>query len=155
MDDDQDLANWIAVVALGLVLAALAWVLVTLRPTSGGHGQVHASGSHVFGTLTDDGPLNQTQRCIDAAATRQVSGCAARSFAPSAAPTPSDRRVQRSTGPRVVVVAAPPTQVPVPSVQASLLPSTQQPRAPTKRSMPHHGPVPGGTTTPPHAGPRP
>jgi hypothetical protein len=160
MDDVQDLANWIGRVALGLVLAALAWVLVGVRPTSGDHGQVHASGSQISGALTDHGPLDHTQRCVDAAAARQVSGCAATSYALSAPPTPSDRRVQRSTGPRAVAVTPPPAQVSVPPVQPSLpqsnqQPSTQQPRAPTKRSVPHNGPVPGGATAPPHTGPQP
>jgi hypothetical protein len=156
--DDQNVANWVGGVAIGLMLAAFAWLLVSPSPgTSGGNDQV--SDRQVSGTLfAHHRPLDQMRRCIDAAG--GVSGCPASSFAPSAPPTPSDRRVQQSTRPGAVGVTSLPAQVPALSAPASPPPATLQsstppPAAPARQPLPHHGPVPGGNTSPPHTGPHP
>jgi hypothetical protein len=163
--DDKNVARWVGALALGLVLAAVAWLLVSPSPgTSGGNDQVRVSDRQLS-LSAHYRALGLMQRCIDAAAARGVSGCVAASFGPSAPPTPSDRRLQRSTRPGAVGVTPVPIQVPAPSAPATLQPATLQPAtpppatppspAPTRRPVPRNGPVPGGNTSPPHTGPSP
>jgi hypothetical protein len=169
--DDQEVANRVGAVVLGLVLAALAWVLVFTSPRlTGGDDQLRVSGWQVLGAVSahHHQPLHQLQRCIDAVAPGGVSWCVAASSGPSAPPTQSDRLAQQGSGPDVVGVTPPPTPVVAPSGPATPRPvtlqpstprpSTPRPPTPARRPLPHKGPVPGGTggsTSPPHAGPRP
>jgi len=166
--DDKNVANWVGGVALGMVLAAVAWLLVSQSPrTSGGNDTVSMRDRQVSRTVSAYTPtLDPIQRCIDAA----VPGCLAGSSGPSGPPTPSDRGVQRSTRPAAVSVTAPPTQVPALSAPASPPPATRPPAspqpsspqpstpaspAPTRAPLHLKGPVPGGITSPPYTGPRP
>lgn len=157
--DDQNVANWVGGAAIGLMLAAVAWVLVSPSSgTSGGNDPVPVSDRQASGTgFAIHRPLHQGQRCIAA-------GCMAPRYAPSAPPTSSDRRVQGSNSPGAVGVMPPPAQVSAPAAPTSQPPPTQQPSTsppstpppgPTQQRLPHHGPVPGGNTTPPQTGPRP
>jgi hypothetical protein len=160
--DDHDLANWVGGVALGLVLAAVAWLLVSPSPgTRAGDDSVGLSDRQVSRIVSAYTPtFDPIQRCIDVA----VSGCLPGSSGPSGPPTPSQRRTQRSTRPGAVMVAPPPTQVLAPSAPASVPPATPPPAtpqtsspapAPTPAPVQLKGPVPGGNTSPPHTGPRP
>lgn len=171
--DERNVANWVGGAAVGLVLAAITWLLVFSSPgTGGGSDQVRVSDPRVARNIAArHRPLDQMQSCIDAAAARSVSGCAAASFAPSMPPTPSDRRVQRSTDRGAVGPGAPSVPVVAPSAPTSPPPATPQPStsppastpppqptqhpASTQQPVSHTGPVPGGNTNPPHTGPRP
>lgn len=184
--DVSYVSYWVAAVCGGLALVAVAWLLLSLSPgTSGGNALVRVSERQVSRPFAAHHRLpDQTQRCIDSAAARGVSGCAAAPSAPSAPPAPSDRRAQRSTHP-AVEVSAPRTHVPPPPASTNPQPATLQPAtlqsstpppsnpppsspqssnpppptsphpSPTRPSLPHNGPVPGGDTSPPHTGPRP
>jgi hypothetical protein len=179
--DDRNLANWVGGVALGLVLAAVAWLLVFVHP-----------GRHDDSPSANRRPVDQVQLCIDAAAARAVTGCVAASLVEP--PLPSDHRAQRPTRPGPTVTS-PPTHAPVSSAPATsqaatsqqvtshstttqattsqpattqpantqpantqpanTQPANTQPPAQPQRPAAHSGPVPGGTTSSPHTGPRP
>jgi hypothetical protein len=165
--DDRTVSPWVGALALGVALAALAAVVWLIAPlshdTSGITDQVsveqvpHALSPH-------HRLLNRMERCSDSASTRGMPGCAAASFptsAPPASSSPPDRRAHRSTRPVAAVVAPPSSQVSVAPAPASPAPAivtqtaTPAPVTATRQASPHGGPVPGGTTSPPHTGPRP
>jgi hypothetical protein len=178
--DDRNVATWVGALALGLVLAAVAWLLVAPVPRMSGAGQAGPGDRQVSRTLSvHPHSLEEMQLCIDASAIRGLPGCVAASFVPSL-PTPSAHRAQRAAGQAPAGVTPPPSQVPAVSAPATPPPATVQPAvfqpadppssappsstpppptsppsAPTRRPVPHKGPVPGGNTTPPHTGPRP
>jgi len=155
--DDRQVANWAAGVVIGLMLAVAAWLLVTPSSgASGGDGQVRVSDvqpSRTIPTQSHSRP-GQMQRCVDKGPAPGVSGCVAAFPTSSSRPATSDRRLQRSTRPGAAAVTPPPTRALAPS-SATPQPSTPPPTAPARRPAPHHGPVPGGSTSAPHTGPRP
>lgn len=176
--DDREVWPWIGAVAIGAMLVALAALVWLLEPlshgTSGDNIQVPLSDGQVSRAAsthhraTHARPLDRIQRCIDAPAPHGASGCA--SFAPTAPPTPADRRGQQPARPHPVADTAPITQVAATSAPATQAPSTQAPAtqapatqapapsapaSPTQQPSPHDGPVPGGNTSAPHVGPRP
>jgi hypothetical protein len=169
--DDQEASYWsywVGAAALVLVLAAVAWLFVsTSAGTTDANVQAPVTVQQVSGTRpAHHQPRDRAQRCVDAAAGRGVSGCVAETSAPSAPPTPSERRVHRSTLRAVVDVNAVASNVAIGSAPAASPvtpttppstppPSTPPPAAPARAPVPHHGPVPGGNTSPPHTGPRP
>jgi hypothetical protein len=161
--DDRNLANWVGGVALGLVLAAVAWLLLVPGPgAGGGRDQVRASERRVSQAWDPNRPPeHQMQRCVDAAAARALTGCLVAAYVRPVQPTPSAvPRALRPSRPVAVVVTPPPTHVPASAGPVNLPPATVPPSAPpppapTRQTSARNGPVPGGNTGPPHAGPRP
>lgn len=172
--DDSDLSPLIGVMALGVMLAAVAavaWLLVPMsHVTNARSDQAGISARQVSPDVSTPARRHdRLRRCVDAAVSRGGSGCAA---APSASPTPPAHRSQRSARPGAVAVT--PTRTPEPSAPLTPQPTlpatppapatTPQPSAPQpttpapappQQPSSHHGPVPGGSTSPPHTGPRP
>ena len=168
--DDQDVSPLAGVVALGVILtglAAVAWLLVDAsQTTSGGQGQVQMSDQQVVGTPSSHHRVGHgIQRCLDARLNRGGSGCVGVSAAPSTSAGATDRRAHRPARQGGGTAVRPsPTRAAVPPASVSRPPSTQPstaeassppPAAPTRRPPSHNGPVPGGSTSPPHPGPRP
>lgn|SRR5690349_18643913 len=167
--DDRNLANWVGAGTLGLALAAAAWMLVSPSTGARGPDQVRVSGGRHVSHAWDPNrpPEHQRQRCVEAAAARGVTGCAAASSLRFAPPTLPALRAQPVTRAGALGATPPPTQV-LASAPATVQPSTPQPSSPspstaqpstpptpTRQPLAHHGPVPGGSTSPPTTGPRP
>jgi hypothetical protein len=88
--DDQEVANWVGGVAIGLMVAVGAWVLVSpASGTSGGDEQVRLSNGQPSSATSE--PLRsqagQTLRCAPARAATGFTGCLA-APAPSGADWP-------------------------------------------------------------------
>jgi hypothetical protein len=172
---------WAAALCGGLALSAVAWLLASLSSETAGGVRLRASDLPVSSPVSVQRPgPDHTQRCIDATSVRGMSRCAAASSGRSAPVTSSRRPAQGPAHLHAVAATRPRTQVATPAAPASPPPASSsspsappparphappparphapppaRPHAPPRVPSSHHGPVPGGATSPPHPGPRP